>query len=693
MGSRYRRVNDTWRKLLWWVVIGSLLLALPIAGDRYKTESTSKRVEFVFDYRDLLEIADTKPNPRGFAEEQLKKMKQAGIGSLAVYESTLNELKLARRIELYNSHDATALTQTPASAEGNQTYILFTEAGSQAAIQEMIERTFNRLGVKMRAWNYKGQPGLILDLPLEDASMKPLPADPVALKTLRDKGFEIVIRLGNRKAFTEQEMNETLKQLSDYKVQSVIIDGESIPGYSTSMAAMKKNIPVMADLLKKYGMAVAIIEPVSLKTPQKGMTLLAKELDYNVVRLHSIAERDSDKLSEMVPEEQLEGRIRDLSDRMVLAVKDRNIRMLFLNAKASRNPDRGVYTDPLEPLYKTLTGIDGHNGTIEQLKDAGFSVGKSHAFTFSHSSAAKLVRPFAYIGSIALIALTISYFVPGLSLAVSLLGFAGGGALFVVAPSLVEKLLSLGGTICASALGLIVAMRYFRRRMDAGAASGSAWKAIGMLLGITAVSSLGMILVVTLQHDPLYMFQIEQFTGVKLLAYMPILLAAVYLVIFSEDLSWPAMAAKVRQILNAKISVLWVICVAVIGAVGMYYLSRTGNEGTASPLEMMFRSFLENTLGVRPRTKEFLIAHPLLVFGAYLAFRRYAAGLYIMLLGAIGQASAVGTFTHLHTPLWISFIRVVLGVGFGAIIGLILIGVWQIVVRGWNQWSGPLKRL
>lgn len=693
MGSWYRRANETWRKLLWWVVIGSLLLTLPIAGDRFRTENTSKRVEFVFDYRDLLEISDTKANPRAFAEEQLKRMKQAGIGSMAVYESTLNELKLARRIELYNSHEATALAQALPSGEENYAYILFTDAASQPVMQEMIERSFRQFGVKTRTWSYKNQPGLVLELPLEDAAMKPLPPDPIALKNLKDKGFEIVVRLGNRKAFNAQEMDETLKQLSAYKVQSLIVDGESVPGYATSMAETKKNLPVLADLLEKYGIAPAVIEPVSLKTPQKGMTMLAKELGYNVIRLHSIAERDSDKLSEIVQTDQLEGRIRDLSDRMVLAVKDRNIRMIFLNAKASRNADRGVYTDPLEPLYQTLTGVDGHGGAVEQLKEAGFSMGKSHGFTIHSSNLQQWVSPFAYIGSIALIALTLSYFVPGLSLLVTLLGFAGSGALYVVAPVAAEKLLALGGTICASALGLIIALRFLRRQMSAPAAKGAGWKAFITLLAVTAVSSLGMILVVALHRAPAYLFQIDQFKGVKLLAYMPILLAGVYLVLFSEELKPAAILAKIRTILDSKISVLWVICVALIGAVGMYYLSRTGNEGSASPLEMMFRSFLENTLGVRPRTKEFLIAHPLLVFGAYLAFRRYSAGLYIMLAGAIGQASAVGTFTHLHTPLWISFIRVVLGVGFGALIGLLLIGVWQIASRGWNQWASPLRKL
>ena len=44
----------------------------------------------------------------------------------------------------------------------------------------------------------------------------------------------------------------------------------------------------------------------------------------------------------------------------------------------------------------------------------------------------------------------------------------------------------------------------------------------------------------------------------------------------------------------------------------------------------------------------------------------------LLLLGALGQASLVNTFCHIHTPLAISFIRMVYGVVLGAIIGCIL---------------------
>jgi hypothetical protein len=685
----YRRANHMWQKSLWWLVIACLLLSLPVAVDRYRTESTSKKVEFVFDYRDLLEISETKPNPAQFVDEQLKIMKQAGITSMAVYESTLNELRLSRRIELYSSHEAMALTQTPVSGNENFAYVLLTDASSRATVQDMIEQTFKRLGVNIHTWSYKNTPGLVLELPLDDAAMKPLSPDPITLQSLKDKGFQIVARVGNRNAaFSAEALEATLAMLKEFGVTSILVDGDSVPGYSADLKKTQTQLKAVAGLLNKYDMALAAIE--LQKSPQKGFTTLARLTDYNVIRLHSFTENDAAKLAENITTEELEGRIDGVTDRLVLAVKDRNIRLVFLNARAGKNMDRGLMTDPLDALYKSL---DGKDGAVAKIKDKGFTVGKAHAFVRYESSLHSFSIAAAYTGAVLLIALTLSYFVPGLTLAISLLGLLGVGGLHVLASSVAQKLLALGATSCAAALGIIAAISWLQKRRKQQAATGAWWKSVVMLLIITAVSGLGIIAVVGVDHSMIYMLQLEQFTGVKVLAYLPVVIVAAYVLFFSEGLSFPQMLGKAQQILASKISVLWVICAVVIGAVGMYYLSRTGNEGSASSLEMVFRNFLENTLGVRPRNKEFLFAYPALVFGIYLCLKRYMAGLYLMILSAIGPASSIGSFTHLHTPLYISFIRVLLGVGLGAIFGLILIVVWELVVRGWKKWVIPLSKL
>ena len=99
---------------------------------------------------------------------------------------------------------------------------------------------------------------------------------------------------------------------------------------------------------------------------------------------------------------------------------------------------------------------------------------------------------------------------------------------------------------------------------------------------------------------------------------------------------------------------------------------------------------LETTFGVRPRTKEFLLAHPLMLLGLFLSLR-YRAAWVLLIVGCMGQLSMVDTFAHIHTPIHISLIRILLGLGMGTVIGLILIGIWQIgegiVKRFWRNVS------
>ena len=114
----------------------------------------------------------------------------------------------------------------------------------------------------------------------------------------------------------------------------------------------------------------------------------------------------------------------------------------------------------------------------------------------------------------------------------------------------------------------------------------------------------------------------------------------------------------------------------ILAVAGLVYISRTGNESAfVSGFELQLRTALDQLLGVRPRTKEFLIGHPLMLVALYYGFR-YRYGVGILALGMIGQVSLVNTFAHIHTPIIISLIRTGYGLLFGLIVGVGLI--WAI---------------
>jgi len=106
---------------------------------------------------------------------------------------------------------------------------------------------------------------------------------------------------------------------------------------------------------------------------------------------------------------------------------------------------------------------------------------------------------------------------------------------------------------------------------------------------------------------------------------------------------------------------------------------------------MHFRNALESLLGVRPRNKEFLMAHPLFIVGVFIA-AKYRHAIYIMIIACIGQLSMVDTFAHIHSPVHISLIRGLLGMGLGLILGLVAVIVWQILERCWKKWLPLLRK-
>lgn len=691
----YLKWNEKSFKWLWWLVILGVLSALPLAYERWRTEQTARQVEFVFDYRDLLDIADYKPNPAQFVEQQLEEIKKAGIGSIAVYESSLAELKLSRHIEVFSSHEAYALTQAPPPFGENYTYILFKDAATQRQLQPVIERAFARIHVNTRPWSYKNQPGMVVELNVEDASLKPLDPNPIAMRELKDKGFHLVVRLSNRmQPFSAEEMDALLSRLSEFGVSRIIFDGASATGYSY-YDQTPDDLKEMARLLNKHNIGLAAIE--LLKEQQKGFQTLARETGYNVVRLHSFTERDGERLAGNVTHEQLAALVRGVADRFVLAVTDRNIRMIFLNAKPIKNTEKGIFTDALQPIYDSLQGPDG---AIERIKREGFAIGPAKPMAYVHSGWQKAAKAVMFLACVALIALTLACFFRKLLLALFVVGAVGSAGLYVLSGSLYAQTTALAVGICAPTLGVILALRSAGGKT--GTAGGSAgWFAVRLLLRTVLFSLVGSLFVVGLLNNITYFLVLEQYRGVSLLHIAPIALAAAYLVFFHTSVGYAdlrSVLAKVRHILYLHVRVLWVVVAAVAAAVIVYYLSRTGNAGQAGGWELAFRSFLEETLKVRPRTKEFLIAHPLFILGAYLAWqyrnsrklsenRVRAAALYLIVLGVIGQLSIVDTFAHLHTPLVISLIRAAYGVIFGIVVGFVLIGCWKLAARGWSKWA------
>ncbi len=677
--------------MLWALVILGIAASLPLAAARWQMEKTSNQIEYIFDYRDLVQIAAYQAHPQQFIADQLGPMKQAGINTMAVYESTLQELSWAGRLTIYDSAQAGELRHKPVPADENYTYVLFAGSAEETALRPVIESVFRQWDIGVDPWSLDGRPGLIIETPVQNATLKALPPDPIAMQTLHEAGFQILPRLSDRAPYNQQDVDAQLASFKELGVTRILFEGNAVKGFADQ--ADKKTLNAFAELLNKYGIGIAVIEN---SKPQQGLNTLSYLIHYNVARLYSLPENDAASLKPV-----------DITDRFLLAAKDRSIRLFYINGAPSSNPDKAQITTPLQNIYDALQGADGQEGAVQKLTDFGFPAGTATPFQYETASWNKPLKAVVSAGAVAYIALLIATFLPGVLIPVFLLGLVGSAGLYVLSTSVLEQGLALGAAISAPTLAIIWALGRVRAHTvgplrpiggpdgPPSGASGEAWvfrgigagRRLGMALAIfiatAVISCSGIPFVVGLLNNITYKLVLEQFRGVSLLHLAPIALTAVYVFLYTNRYS---VIESLRRLLNMKITVLWVVAAAVIGAAGLYYLSRTGNSGQASSIELVFRNALETTFGVRPRTKEFLLAHPLFIFGLFLALR-YRAAWVLFIVASIGQLSMVDTFAHIHTALHISLIRILLGLGLGLLIGLVLIAVWQIGEGVWKRWT------
>ncbi|MEX1028551.1 MAG: DUF5693 family protein [Paenibacillaceae bacterium] len=672
MLQQYVKWNRWISKFLWIVVAIGLVASAPLIAGRVEMEQSSNQVDFVFDYRDLIEISTYKADQQAYIKEQLLEMKAAGVTGLAVYESTLSELEMSGSIKLFSAEEAALLNGDEDLQKSNHTYLLFSDEQAAATFEPIIRDGFALYDIEVKPWSYDDKQGLAIAVGALEATVIPLDPDPVQLALLQEYGFRISVRLSDARPYDQARMDALFGRLTDVGVGSIIFAGSAVTGYAEDVN--KLALTGMADLIKKYKLEVAVID-LSLARQQKGLSKLAFLTDYHTIRLHSILEEEAGTDANV------------LADRFVLAVKDRNFRMIYLNARMSVDREQGTVKVPLLNVYTSLK--DPEFGAIERIKDLGYTIGQPEPFKQQESSSLdQLLKALVCIGAVALITRMSRFFLPRLTLVVLVGGIGFTAMLYVLNSTLAAQALVLLAAVSAPTIAVIQAIISAERLKinKAGSLVTFGWS-MAIFLRTIVLSLIGAAYTVALLNHISYILVLNQFRGVSVLHALPMLLVALYVVCFHRTSSFREVVLRTKGLLIMNIRVFWVVLAGIAAVVLLYYMSRTGNQGTVSPYEKMFRSLLENTLGARPRTKE-LLTHPFIIVGLYLfvRYRRYGI-LAFFIIGTMGQLSVVDTFAHLHTPLGISILRVIYGVIISSFIALAYAAVWELLVRGWRRWQ------
>ncbi|MEN1759134.1 DUF5693 family protein [Anoxynatronum sibiricum] len=465
--------------------------------------------------------------------------------------------------------------------------------------------------------------------------------------------------------------------------------GKQLPG------AADESLSLLTSFMNQQGIRAGLVETSFQREhlEQEGIETLTESLEYQAVRVFNVWPF----VQERYRFYHYDG-AEEIENTLYRAVTERNIRMIYF--KPFKESTTVYVTDPEEyaAIFQRFeTRIARH----------GLSLGKASTFPQTHPSLA--LQSLMALGVAAAAVLLLRKLFP-LSDRVGVILFMMG-----IVPLIVllfwrtgwgEKLTAMAAAIFFPSLGMDHCCRQmwkWHQQKKRFSYLQSMKEGVMLLMQVSLISSIGALLVAALLSDVRYLLEMDIFRGVKISQLIPI---AFYGLIFlhyfgylrSEDrLSEPGIRpTEIRALLMENIKVFYVAAMGFLLVAGYIYIARTGHEGNLQPMEieMIIRNILEESLLVRPRTKEFTVAFPALLLGAYLASLRYKSLIFLAGLAAvIGQTSIVNTFSHLRTPVLISVIRtaysLAAGIGFSVIYLALMIGfVWLL-----EQWGVRLWRL
>ncbi len=480
--------------------------------------------------------------------------------------------------------------------------------------------------------------------------------DPEQAREAKVARMQIIARTINPAGASGEYVKGTLEWMHEMGATMFLPAGDQVLG-------RREAIGVTIDTLRETGMRYVTPEFAKLGGDQD---MLDHAADI-VIRLHSAQTAELDRLTDF-----------DALDRYEKAAREREMRVLLLRplTLASQSP------------------IESFGGFVERVSKAtaadGLTLGVPQA---SHGPA--LWKHFSLLIGLA-IAPTVWFAVAGFvsnrkvrQAGAALLALLALGCAVKTGTQIMALLAAAAAPVAAFEILDDVALRL----------KGPEWaRVLQAFLLVSAVSLVGGLVVAGMLNGLPYYVKADEFKGIKVAVFLPVL-----------GIGWYAFTRLTDWRGNLRSPITWgavILSVFLAGAMA-FMLARTGNDGGvgASGPEMILRSLLDRYAYVRPRTKEFLVGHPIMIvaLGLYLRYRlatplpskgeglgvrdsaasRMMGGwiALLLLVGAVGQTSVVNTLCHLHIPVSLSLARIAIGLFLGAIFGFVAWAVVSSVTR------------
>lgn len=664
------------KKILWVIVVVALIATTPLLFERSKVEKANDTYEIVIPYGQIEEMGQWLD-----IEDVLAQLKDAGLSTVSIEPMNLTELE--RREYILSVQRSFIVGNYPEYIEsiptaGGLYYRVVRDHPFLERIVPVFDMEYKLMAEEL---NIPFRP--VEFFTLGDHEFMFIPArsnlrlDPRSIhveRLMKDKslgydfeqfdlltkyGFSVIPRIPNDFNFVGSIQNHFIYQefveLSNYGNQVLFLGGE-VTGFPYIVY-----IEEMAQFLKEYGFNVITIEG----SDQKGMghLLNMENLNEDVVRLISITVRSKGNENDIL-----------YVNQSIRALQERNHRILFFNPLNKRVNPQQTYNTAAEAKI----GLEGTAHYIDSVRTSHRNwMTQGKAQPFEQLTQPSWAKPVVYLAGLLFVLLFSMKFFRNKVL----IAAATGGFGLVLAAQVVtgHHLLMKAIVLFVALVGPIFAVLSVNKVDGWG-------KLLLQFLKSAAIALVSAWFVVSVLYGTDYLVYIEGFTGVKVLSAIPAIVVAFVMVgrmtTLSELMSnSKKVLGKLSGFLRGSVNYWHIALLAVVGALLYFYIGRTGNQGMVIPGELFVRQWLEEVLTARPRTTEFLIGFPLFVLGLYLTMMKNKWAPLVLIPGALGFSSMVGTFTHLHTPIAVSLLRTFNSLILGFVIGVILIFVYRFMMK------------
>ncbi|MCI7478069.1 MAG: DUF5693 family protein [Selenomonadales bacterium] len=673
--------NFKYNKIFIIMIIVGLISALMIDFQRHQVEERNNTVELAIDYEGLLRLSEMTGTP---IDEVFRQAKESGITSLAVYETTFKKLNANGKTtavsgsSLLTNYYSGAMVDPEWRAlvengtiKGSMIYITGHDAQT---FKEVTEDLYRRLGHdRVRELTVGGKTVLEVNDYYEEFLKANIGMPTDEMKLVNEAGFYVMARPSNYVKCSKDDVDAVFKRLEGIKVSNMTFSGKECLG-------SPDEVNYVVEKLQERDITLGMIEGVTQLQfyPQNGLLEIAKAMDYKAARLYGIG-----------PDEMAKMQIQQAVDRWSNTDPERNIRIDLLR----------IFEKPQGNMTLLETNMKYFSETRDMLERSGYKIGP--AGTFEPFYPSSLLRAVVMMGVAAAIVLYLSLIAPSVKekylymlLAVLVIGMAG--PVLMGHGNKIRVIAALASANFFPAIAVI--WQLDRIRAAKADVKASLLKIIPTaMLALFAsgiISYAGAAYLSASLADTEYLLEVNIFRGIKLTFVLPLVLVAIAFLqrfdIFDGKMDdTDGVINQLKKILDMPVKIKTLLGLGFVLIAGIVFVARSGHTSgmPVAGAELKFRAFLEHLMWARPRSKELLIGHPGFMLAALAWWRQWPTMILFVLVivATIGQGSMVETFAHMRTPIYMSFVRGLGGIGLGAIIGAVAMALVQL----WNSVLQP----